>query len=115
MTHPLLDMLRVTSTFPSDLDLIDPFPRPAFGLIMPARLPCGYCRNRILAHIFYDLDAGRLSCRMCTRVLSELEPDRFLAITVDARGLLPGIDHLPAGQAIAVLVRFGAVLDRIEY
>lgn len=110
MTHPLLD--KIVSTSPDDLLNSAPFrPRPALGLTMPERMPCGHCRRRILAHVFYDQDAGCLSCRVCTRVLACGDPARFLAVTIDARGLLPGVGYLPAGQAIAVLVRFGAILD----
>lgn len=107
MTHTLPDRAVPTSTLdPGAL----PRSRPALGLVMPDILLCGHCHKRIIVHIFYDGDIGRLSCLRCARLLSVAEPGRFTAISVDARGLLPGVDYLPAGQAIAVLVHFGAIV-----
>jgi hypothetical protein len=58
--------------------------------------------------ICWDSEAGKLSCIRCAAALHRLDESRFLALSIDARGRIDGMDHLPAAEAIAVLMRFGA-------
>lgn len=83
-------------------------PREALGLRLPDRLPCGHCSTQLISHIYWDAEVERLACIRCAGMLARLDPSRFLAVTLDARGALPHVGFLPAGQAIAVLIRFGA-------
>jgi len=101
------DVIHIYPDNVRELPLPGLHPRPAFGLSMPDLMICG-CKARILAHVFYDYWGDRLACRRCVLRTSPGRRGRFRAVTLDARGLIRGVDHFPAGQAIAVLVRFGA-------
>jgi hypothetical protein len=88
-------------------------PREQLGLSLPIEpnaIKCVGCGMVLITHIFWDGDRGRFACIHCARTLGRSDPERFLAVSIDARGKLPGVDFMPAGQAIATLIRFGATL-----
>lgn len=79
------------------------------GLVLP-ELYCGGCTGRIISLICWDADRGRLSCIRCAATLHRLDPDgdRFYALSIEARGQIPGMGFLPIGEAREILFRFGA-------
>lgn len=106
VTHGVIN-LRPRPAPIAELPLAGIRPRSALGLSMPELMVCG-CQGRILRRVFYDAMIDHLICQQCVHLMAPDWPGRFKAITIDARGLVPDVDHLPAGQAIAVLVKFGA-------
>jgi len=80
------------------------------GLVLPANLACHLCATALSSNICWDADAGNLACLRCATALHRLdrESGRFFGLTLDTRGKVAGMGWLPAGQAIACLVRYGA-------
>lgn len=83
-------------------------PREVFGLHLPERLPCAHCSTQLIAFICWDTETERLACIRCAAALHRLDPARFLALSLDARGRVEGMGYLRAAEAIAALVRYGA-------
>lgn len=83
-------------------------PREALGLRLPDRLPCVHCTTQLILFICWDRDLEQLCCIRCANALHRLDETRFVAVTVETRGRVPGMEYLSAAEAIAVLMRCGA-------
>lgn len=85
--------------------------RQHFGLRLPDSLSCHHCSRQLIQHICWDSEIEKLCCLRCASILHRLDQDRLLTVTIDGRGRVDGMKFIPASQAIALLIRFGAAVD----
>jgi hypothetical protein len=105
------DRLRVLALRRREHGDDEPLGRPVeqLGFVLP-ELRCGGCTNRIISMIYWDADRRVLLCGRCVATLHRLDPegDRFFALSIEARGRIPGMGFLPLGEARRILLGFSA-------